>query len=208
MKADDPEEKPNARLEAFCDGVFAIALTLLVLELKTPAKDSIHGADELWSYLGHLAPALFAFLLSFTVIAISWVSHHGVLRLVRSSNPRFIYANIFLLLSVVTIPFSMILLAEFGFTPAAAPAVFTYCASILLTNLGWQALLTQAQAPGMPKGEAAKKELEVLMKHSSSAFFLYGVCTVLALWFPNVVSVLISLTWVGWLLLSLREGEK
>src|SRR5882757_5705974 len=138
------EENVNSRLETFCDGVFAIALTLLVLEIKTPVADSIHGPDDLWHALKHLLPSVFAFLLSFAIIVISWVNHHAMMKLINRSTPRFIYANVFLLLTIVFIPFPTALFAEFGFTDAAAPAVVLYGFVMLLTNIGWILIAREA----------------------------------------------------------------
>ena len=77
---------PTARLEAFCDGVFAIALTLLILDVKIPASEAIGSTGELWLALRHMAPSLFAFVLSFVIIFITWVNHHAALRLVNKSS--------------------------------------------------------------------------------------------------------------------------
>ncbi len=95
------ETHPNARLETFSDGVFAIALTLLVIDIKVPASEGIGTARELWLALRHLGPSVFAFVLSFAIIFITWVNHHGFLRLVNKSSALFVYANGFLLLTVV-----------------------------------------------------------------------------------------------------------
>src|SRR5258706_10379621 len=96
-----PESHPNSRLEAFCDGVFAIALTLLVLDIKIPATEHIASTNDLWYALGAIAPSVFTFILSFIVILISWVNHHATLKLVSKSSPLFIYANGLLLLTIV-----------------------------------------------------------------------------------------------------------
>src|SRR6185295_19723255 len=101
---------------------FAIALTLLVLEIKTPVAESVHCSEDLWKALAHLLPALFAFLLSFAIIVISWVNHHGAMKMINRSNPYFIYANVFLLLTIVILPLPTALFAEFGFTEYAVPA--------------------------------------------------------------------------------------
>src|SRR5262245_27941869 len=103
----------NSRLEAFCDGVFAIAATLLIIDVRLPSMESIQTTDQLWLALKHLAPIIFAFLLSFMIIIITWFSHHAILKLVNKSSAPFIYANGFLLLTVVIIPFPTSLLGEF-----------------------------------------------------------------------------------------------
>jgi Endosomal/lysosomal potassium channel TMEM175 len=94
------EARPNARLEAFCDGVFAIALTLLIIDIKLPSTEGIGSTSELWRALQHLAPSVFAFVLSFGIILITWVNHQGTLELVHKSSASFIYANGFLLLCI------------------------------------------------------------------------------------------------------------
>ena len=91
---------PNSRLEAFCDGVFAIALTLLIIDIKIPPTAQIATTADLWDALERLAPSMFAFLLSFVVILISWVNHHNYFKLINKSCNSFLYANGLLLLTI------------------------------------------------------------------------------------------------------------
>ena len=116
----------NARLEAFCDGVFAIVVTLLVIDIKIPATAPIESADALWIQLLHLVPAIVAFVLSFAVILITWVNHHATLKLIDKSSSSFVYANGFLLLTVAFVPFPTGLWGEYVATSFAAPAVCLY----------------------------------------------------------------------------------
>src|SRR2546430_17338014 len=118
------------RVEAFSDGVFAIAITLLILEIRVP-----HGDGGLWAGLLALWPSYIAFLMSFVVILIMWVNHHELLRMVRRVNYPFLFANGFLLLTVTFIPFPTAVVAANLATPRseAAGAVF----------LGWFALDTR-----------------------------------------------------------------
>src|SRR5205823_5519280 len=67
----------TARLEAFCDGVFGIAITLLVIDIKLPAPERLASTADVWRALEHLTPSVLAFLLSFFAILMTWVSHHG-----------------------------------------------------------------------------------------------------------------------------------
>jgi uncharacterized membrane protein len=73
------EASTNSRLETFSDGVFAIAMTLLIIDVKLPSTASVASTAELWRALQHLAPAVFAFALSFGFILITWVNHHTTL---------------------------------------------------------------------------------------------------------------------------------
>jgi uncharacterized membrane protein len=96
------------RLETFSDGVIAIAITLLILEIDVP--EDTHG--ELWSALLRQWPSYLAYLISFAVIGIIWVNHHGILALVARVDRPLLYLNLLLLLTVAGIPFPTALVAE------------------------------------------------------------------------------------------------
>src|SRR5258706_4834659 len=115
------ETNSNSRLEAFCDGVFAIALTLLIIDVKIPSTAEVNNTNEFWLVLKHIAPSIFAFVLSFFVILITWVNHHAFLRLVNKSSASFIYSNGFLLLTVDFLPFPTSLLGDYILTDHAGP---------------------------------------------------------------------------------------
>src|SRR5258705_2500184 len=127
----------NALLESFCDGVFAIALTLLIIAVRIPVTTAIATSADLWLALEHLLPSVFAFVLSFGIIFVSWVNHHELLKLVDKSSHPFIYANGFLLLSVVLVPFPTALLGQSLLTGHASPAVILYSASGAIMGVGW-----------------------------------------------------------------------
>jgi TMEM175 potassium channel family protein len=100
----------KARLEAFSDGVFAIAITLLVLEIKVPEADSGHslarGLLDLW-------PSYAGFSVSFITIGIIWVNHHAVVAAVDSVDRSLLFRNLLLLLTVSFIPFPTAVMAEY-----------------------------------------------------------------------------------------------
>ncbi|MBI4421862.1 MAG: DUF1211 domain-containing protein [Gemmatimonadetes bacterium] len=73
----------TGRVEAFSDGVFAIAITLLILEIRLPESGATPGLHPLWTGLAGLWPSYLAFALSFFVILIMWVNHHELMRMVR-----------------------------------------------------------------------------------------------------------------------------
>ncbi len=107
------DKRENARIEAFSDGVFAIAMTLLILEIKVPNPDTIHSTIDLWHQLANLWPSYFAFILSFSVILVSWVNHHYLFDMIDKSSRSFIYANGFLLLTITFMPFPAAVLAKY-----------------------------------------------------------------------------------------------
>jgi uncharacterized membrane protein len=115
------------RLEAFSDGVFAIAITLLVLDLAVPARDSPHESG-LAAALGRQWPSYFAYLVSFLIIGIIWVNHHTMFDKVRLVDRPVLFANLGLLLVVSVIPFPTHLMAEYltaGSDSHVAAAVYS-----------------------------------------------------------------------------------
>jgi uncharacterized membrane protein len=203
-------ENPNARLETFCDGVFAIAITLLILELRAPFAESIHSSEELWQSLEHLLPAVFAFLLSFITILITWVNHHAAFKLMSKSSPHFIYANGVLLLAVVVIPFPTSLLGEFLLTDHAQPAVSLYSAVFALLGVGWMLMGRAALNSRRPlaRSEKAVEEIVANTKRSHYAIVFYTVCAVAAFWFPMAVAIIVAASWITWLVIGINVKEE
>ena len=194
----------NARLEMFCDGVFAIALTLLVIEIRPPATASIGSASDLWHALQHLAPAVFAFVLSFGIILITWVNHHGTLGLVDRSSASFMYANGFLLLTVAFLPFPTALLGEFIWTDHAAPAVVLYNAVLALQAISWILLTRTVLKDDLATGDRARQTVRENHRNGYMALALYSALAVIAIWLPVTTAIVTTITWTFWLVLSIR----
>jgi len=198
------EENVNSRLEAFCDGVFAIAITLLVIDVKLPSSVEITSTAAFWSALLHTAPSIVAFVLSFVVILITWVNHHAFLKMVNRSSASFIYSNGFLLMIVAFIPFPTSLLGEHVLTEHAAPAVVLYNAVVAIQGLSWVLVSGAALKGGLAKNERATAQLKVNRRNGVFAFFAYLLLAVLAIWFPLAIAIVTGLTWVFWLIFGIR----
>jgi uncharacterized membrane protein len=198
------EHNANARLETFCDGVFAIALTLLIIEIHAPESHSVETTSALWGELRHLAPSVFAFVLSFCIILITWVNHHATIKLVPRSSASFIYANGFLLLTVVFIPFPTALLGQFISTDHAAPAVVLYNAVLAIQALSWIAVTGTACSNGLTRDAAATAALRENGRKGYLAFAFYSGLAILALWFPHVIAAVTTASWLLWLTISIR----
>jgi len=200
-----PESNVNSRLEAFCDGVFAVALTLLVIDIRIPSGAIINTTTDLWLALQDLLPSIFAFLLSFTIVFITWVNHHGTLKLINRSSPTFIYANGFLLLTIVLLPFSTTLLSQYLFTDHATPAVVVYAAIMALQSLAWICLGHAALSPSpLTKNEMSTKTARAGLRSSYFSLTINAVLIVMAFWFPQVVALLLGVIWLGWLVYGLK----
>jgi uncharacterized membrane protein len=198
----------NSRLEAFCDGVFAIALTLLIIDVKIPSTTEIHTTADFWLALKHIAPTIFAFVLSFTIILITWVNHHAGIRLVNKSTPSFIYANGFLLLTVVFIPFPTSLLGEYILTDHAAPAVVLYVSAMALQAIGWILITGTALSNRLYKSEDAIPTIRENNKYGYFAFVLYSVCAIIAFWFPLAIAIVTTCIWIFWLILGIKMKQE
>lgn len=194
----------NTRLEAFCDAVFAIAITLLVIDVRIPATAEIKSTMDLWNALRDISPSIFAFLLSFGVVLITWVNHHNHLQLISKSTGSFLYANGFLLLTVAFIPFPTSLLGDYLLTDHAAPAVILYDFVLALQAIGWVLISQTAFSNQLGKSEKANRQILTNGKFGYYAFALYTGCTILAIWFPFAIACFTTLTWIFWLLFGIN----
>ena len=121
----------TSRLEAFSDGVFAIAITLLVLELHVPPSEF----DNLWRGFAQQWPSYLAYATSFITIGGIWMLHHGVFRRLRYANTRVMRVNLGLLMAVSFLPYPTRLVAEaIDHSSAERAAVVIYGASLLLVS--------------------------------------------------------------------------
>jgi uncharacterized membrane protein len=142
------DQKETGRLEAFSDGVFAIAITLLVLDFKVPKPADLRagpgplGAHGLLAALLTQWPTLLAYLTSFLSILVMWVNHHLLFGLIRRTDHLFLYLNGLLLLFVTFVPFPTALVAAYlehpGATAAAALYSATYLCIAIVYNLLWR----------------------------------------------------------------------
>jgi len=101
------------RLAALSDGIFAVAMTLLVLDLRVPASDAVHSERDLWHVLVVLSPRLLIFLMSVMTLGIFWVGQQTQLNHFARSDRNLAWIHIAFLCAVCLIPFSTSLLAEF-----------------------------------------------------------------------------------------------
>lgn len=100
----------TGRLEAFSDGVIAVAITLLALNLPLPPDTKL---PELAPYLGQHWPSFVAFAVSFLTIGIIWINHHAMVRRLRSADTAILFLNILLLMTVCLLPFTTGLMAQY-----------------------------------------------------------------------------------------------
>lgn len=163
-KKREEHEVEFSRIVAFSDGVFSIAITLLVLELKLPEG---LASGEIWHALGEQREQFLAYAISFAVIARFWLVHHSFFSEVKAFDSRLIALNMLYLGCVVLIPFSSQVLGEYG---GQLPSVVVYSANLTAVVLVGQWMAWDARHAGLAKADA-QTERESLVR----AAFITGV---------------------------------
>lgn len=203
------EEAPVRRIEAFSDGVFAIAITLLILEIKIPKLDASAGDRELMHAIGHLWPSFMAFLASFVAILIMWVNHHGLLSLARAADSRLMFANGFLLFVVTFVPFPTAVLAEHVEGPAAGAAAAFYCSTYVLVSLAYIALyFAIAGNRRLVKPSVADSTLTRIRNAYFVGFPIYAATTAMAFFYPLPAIGLNLSLWILWATLNYARPDR
>lgn len=200
------ERKETVRVEAFSDGVFAIAITLLILEIKVPHSEKIVSNSQLWHEIKHLWPSYFAFVFSFGSILVAWVNHHHAFNIINKTSRTFMYANGFLLLTITFIPFPTAMLAEFIGTRYAQPAIVFYCFCSLLTTFAWYLFgLTVIKPKPLIDGNLNLGLFKKSMKYVIWGLWFGLATTLLAFIFP-ITALLINFSiLILWVIHSLRN---
>ena len=131
-------EVNTQRLEAFSDGVFAIAITLLILEIKIPHHEDIEKYGSLSRYLLNLWPSIFAYVFSFVIIGIYWANHHHLFKLFRKTDHTFNMINVMFLMAISFLPYPTAILGDYITDPSEGKdAVSFYAIGITLPSLFW-----------------------------------------------------------------------
>jgi uncharacterized membrane protein len=176
----------TGRIEALSDGVFAIAVTLLVLDVRVP-ESAFH---DLWGGIAHQWPAHLGYATSFITIGGIWIAHHTISRRLQYANSRVMLINLLLLMAVSFLPFSTRLVAEaIRDTSAERAAVIFYGGSLLVIQLLLGALWSSiARDRDLLKPEVSEKEINAIMVAATPNLGFYVGVIVLAIFAPIVAA--------------------
>ena len=167
------------RLEAFSDGVFAIAATLLVLEF------TVSSGGDLGKHLLHLWPAYLAYATSFLTIGIIWMNHHFCVETMARADRTLMFLNLLLLLTVAFLPFPTRLVAEYLRHSGEQSAVYAYCATFVLMavvyNVWWRYASGDRRliADNVPDGAVS-----AITRAFDPGVPMYGITFLVAVWSP------------------------
>lgn len=186
------ELNDTARLEAFSDGVFAIAITLLILEIRVPHD---LGGVTLWNYVLSQWTLFASFLAGFCTIGIMWINHHRLFNLIQHSDRWLLIWNLLLLLGVTFINYPTALLGDFLGTPDAPTAMAIYAASTIVISIFFNLLWRHAVRAHLLDPESDPRSIAAISRGYVFGPLLYSVAFVLA--FINVYVSLVIVTGLG-----------
>ena len=187
--------KETARLEAFSDGVFAFAITLLVLYLKDPLQGA-SGSVTLVQGLLVQWPSFFAYVTSFMTILIMWVGHHEMFDYIVRIDRQFMFLNGFLLFFVTLTPFSTSLVSNHILSSDANTAAEFYAGSFLLLAFSWNLLLVYSSKNRRLLSEKmTEARLNMMKRYYIVGPTFYGVAFLLA--FVNGIASVVLILAVG-----------
>jgi len=181
-RATERVEKETARVEAFSDGVFAIAITLLILEIKVPHE----AGHDLWRRLLGQWPSYFAFVTSFATIGIMWMNHHRMFNLVARIDPMLMILNGCLLLGVTFVPYPTAVVADYlgrdGAKAAAAFMAITYILIAIAFNLLWRYVSSPQRKPRLLRVPPEDAQVQAIRAAYRLGPLYYAVTLLAALW--------------------------
>ncbi len=194
----------TGRMEAFSDGVFAIAITLLVLEINVPES----AFRNLWSGIGQQWPSYLAYVTSFLTIGGIWGAHHGIFRRLQYANKSLMVVNLLLLMAVAFLPFPTKLMAEaiHDQSAARAAAIF-YGASLLVISLLISALWGAALLDrSVLRPEVDADEIKAITRATTPHIGFYAAMIVLAFFAPR--AAIVGYLVIAILALLLASGDR
>jgi uncharacterized membrane protein len=178
----------KARLEAFSDGVIAIIITIMVLELKVP-----HG--EAWADVHKLWPVFVSYVLSFVFIAIYWVNHHHLVHMVKRVTPRVMWANMHLLFWMSLVPFVTAWMGENHF---AQNPVVLYGVVAFMSGVAYDLLVRAIRHANHEEHLLGDKP--TLFHKGNYSLVLYAMSTASACWHTGISFAIFVAVAVMWLI--------
>jgi uncharacterized membrane protein len=204
----ESSQKETGRIDAFSDGVFAIAITLLALELPFPHIEHIKNNDTLTKAFFNNWPSYLAFVLSFFSILIMWINHHVIFNHIRKTSSGIMFANGFMLLLVAAVPYPTSLIAEYFNTPAENSAVAVYAGLFILINVAYNWLwYTATRDKQYLKHDVSLGTIHALRKIYLLGFPAYVLSFVVAFFSASLSLTICMLLWIYWAVVTRKYNH-
>lgn len=199
------DEKETGRLEAFSDGVFAVAITLLVLGFQPP---KIGSDDALLTWLREQWPILFAFVTSFATIGVMWINHHRLYTHIKRMDSVLMALNLLLLMVIVFIPYPTELVAQYITQPDHHVAALLYSATSIVLAVAFNVLWRYAAYEHRLLGKNVNQhEVQAITEQYRFGPLLYLISFGVA-WFIPLASVALNLLYAVYFALPGRKLRK
>lgn len=186
------------RIEAFSDAVIAIAITLLVIEIRPPT--GVETASEMWHALRDLWPNYLGYVLSFFTIGIMWANHHTVFKMIRRTNHYLVLWNLLFLFCLAFIPFPTALMAETLGHADERVGILVYSGWFLVTavayNLLWRYVTSHAQTLMTGADPAQVQAVSNRFRLGPPAYAFAFALAFVNTWASLVVLLLLALAYV------------
>ena len=200
-------ERKTARLEAFSDGIFSVAITLLAIEIGISEYGGATNLN-LWHKILEKWPAYFTYFNSFATVLLIWIGHHKIINQIRAASQWILLLNGMVLLFVVLFPFPTKTVGAFIGTNAVNTAVAFYAGytglivlSMLLLNVGI------VSNPKLLVYERSLPWLRKMIKGQLIGVTVYGIATLIAFYSPTVALLMTFAMWVFWAIVTFDKDE-
>lgn len=190
-------------MEGFSDAIFAIAITLLVLDLHVPDKETLTSSSAILKYLAGQWPAYVAFCISFFSIFIMWVNHHKLFKQIYSRNTAITFANGLILFFASVVSYPTALLARFFNTPSAHIVVAIYTGMFILINLSYIVLWNVASKDKrMLRPDISNNAIRRIKRNYLYGLPVYITAFALSFYAPAIALIICTALWVYWAMSS------
>jgi len=196
-------EKETVRMEGFSDAIFAIAITLLVLDLHVPNRETVTDSTQLIAYLKGQWPSYLAFCISFFSIFIMWVNHHKLFKQIYSRNTAITFVNGLILFFATIVSYPTALLSRYFNTPSASIVVAIYTGMFILINLSYILLWYIAgNDKSLLRPDITDSAIQKIKRNYWYGLPVYIIAFALSFQFPALSLIICTSLWVFWAMSS------
>jgi uncharacterized membrane protein len=196
-------EKETVRMEGFSDAIFAIAITLLVLDLHIPDNETLTSTAAIINYLKSQWPSYLAISISFFSIYIMWVSHHKLFKQIYVRNTGITFANGLILFLVTAVSYPTGLIARFFDTPSANLVVAIYTGLFILINLSFNLLWYIASRDRtLLRPDITEADIKKIQLNYIYGLPAYCLAFGLSFNFPTIALIICVMLWIYWAITS------
>jgi uncharacterized membrane protein len=198
-------DKETARLEAFSDGVFGVAITLLAIEITVP-KNTPETNEGLLNSIFSLWTLYLAYFNSFATLLLMWIAHHSIFKILRRTSVNLMLANGLLLLVVALVPFPTKTLGAFINTPAKDTAILFYTGYFILISIAFNLLMFVAtRKKTLIDKDIPEIKIKQIRRGQQKGFLFNLLIFIVAFFSPWIALAMSFATWIYWALIMKRQ---